>query len=124
MIYYCRTYDLLGDAALRERLKGGNGMAFGVSRQELQEWKKRVMRGEIALLTHYWYDERWPDNRTITKVGCNDLERLAEWCRSHGLDPKYIHRREKFPHFDLIGPKQRTILEQMGRGDLADKFRL
>lgn len=99
-------------------------MAFGVSRQELLEWKKRVLRGEIALLTHYWYDERFPDNRTITKVGCNDLERLADWCRTHGLDPKYIHRREQFPHFDLIGPRQRVILEQLGRQDMIDRFRL
>jgi hypothetical protein len=97
-------------------------MAFGVSRQELQEWK-HVLRGEIALLTHYWYDERFPDNRTITKVGCNDLKRLAEWCEMYGLDPKYIHR-EQFPHFDLIGPRQRVILEELDRQDLIDRFRL
>ncbi|MWC27577.1 hypothetical protein [Paenibacillus sp. MMS18-CY102] len=99
-------------------------MAFGVKRHELQEWKERVERGEIALLTHYWHEERFPGNRTITKVGCNDLDRLAAWCIQFGLDPQYIHHRDRFPHFDLIGPKQRSVLEQMGRQDLIERFRL
>lgn len=99
-------------------------MAFGVTRQELTEWKQRVARGEIALLTHYWYDERFPDSRTVTKVGCSDLMRLEAWCGDQGLNPAYIHRRDPFPHFDLIGPRQRIVLEQLGRQDIIDKFRL
>ncbi|GFN30261.1 hypothetical protein [Paenibacillus xylaniclasticus] len=99
-------------------------MAFGVNRRELQEWKRRVCNGEIAVMTHYWYDERFPGNRSVTKVGCSDLDRLSDWCRSNGLEPKYIHQREHYPHFDVIGPKQREVLERMGRHDLIEKFEL
>jgi len=99
-------------------------MAFGVNRRELQDWKRQVELGEVAVMTHYWYDNRFPDNRTVTKVGCCNLERLADWCKANGLDPKYIHRRERYPHFDVIGPRQREVLERMGRHDLVDKFLL
>ncbi len=30
-------------------------------------------------LTHYWQDERFPGCYTVTKVGCNDLEKLVTW---------------------------------------------
>ena len=85
-------------------------MAFGINKDELARWKQQVADGEIAYLTHYWYEPRFPDCRTVTKVGCADLSRLAEWCLTNGLNPKYIHRRQPYPHFDLIGPKQREIL--------------
>jgi len=85
-------------------------MAFGIDRSELEHWKRQVAGGEIAYLTHYWYEPRFPDCRTVTKVGCADLPRLQAWCRENGLNPKYIHRRQPYPHFDLIGPKQREIL--------------
>ncbi|MEC0091486.1 hypothetical protein [Paenibacillus macquariensis] len=87
-------------------------MAFGINREELSQWKAAVNRGEIAYLTHYWIDPRFPNINTVTKVGCTDLERLSEWCIANELPPKYIHHRTMFPHFDLIGPKQRDILIQ------------
>jgi len=87
-------------------------MAFGINREELSQWKAAVNRGEIAYLTHYWVDPRFPNINTVTKVGCADLERLSEWCIANQLPPKYIHYRTMFPHFDLIGPKQRDILIQ------------
>ncbi|KPC98263.1 hypothetical protein LR69_03534 [Geobacillus sp. BCO2] len=51
-------------------------MAFGIRRHELAAWKEKVKRGEIAFLTHYWYDERFPHCTTVTKVGCADVENL------------------------------------------------
>jgi hypothetical protein len=54
-------------------------MAFGIKRQEVVEWKQKIDEGEIAFLTHYWLDDRFPGCNTVTKVGCLDLEKLAEW---------------------------------------------
>lgn len=53
-------------------------MAFGINRKELQLWKKKITSGEVAFLTHYWLDERFPGYKTVTKVGCGDLEKLKE----------------------------------------------
>ncbi|NGP58490.1 hypothetical protein L3476_25095 [Paenibacillus thiaminolyticus] len=99
-------------------------MAFGISRTELNEWKRRVAGGEIAYLTHYWQDERFPGITTVTKVGCADMARLTAWCIEHGLNPLYIHARRPFPHFDLIGPRQREILRQEQQWDQLERFRL
>ncbi|HEY4391196.1 MAG TPA: hypothetical protein VGN02_07580 [Paenibacillus sp.] len=99
-------------------------MAFGVRREELDAWKKLVSQGEIAYLTHYWLDARFPGITTVTKVGCNDPDKLVAWCVKHGLDPRYIHNRSPFPHFDLIGPKQREILEEEQLWDQLQRFRL
>ncbi|QYR21906.1 hypothetical protein KZ483_02385 [Paenibacillus sp. sptzw28] len=87
-------------------------MAFGIIREELAEWKEAVTKGEIAFLTHFWFDPRFPDVKTVTKVGCSNLELLSQWCAGHGLDPTYIHNRQPFPHFDLIGTKQKEILQK------------
>ncbi|WP_243644314.1 hypothetical protein [Paenibacillus pinisoli] len=97
-------------------------MAFGITRKEMREWKERVLRGEIAFLTHYWLDERFPGVRTVTKAGCSDLDKLAAWCRENGLNPAYIHKREEYPHFDLIGYKQAEILQKEGRYDHMERF--
>lgn len=99
-------------------------MAFGVKREELQRWKEAVSRGDIAYLTHYWLDPRFPGITTVTKVGCSDLGRLSDWCTSHGLNPAYIHNRAPFPHFDLIGSKQKEILWKEGIHDQLERFRL
>ncbi|THF79540.1 hypothetical protein [Cohnella fermenti] len=99
-------------------------MAFGIKRAELAEWKRRVEDGEIAYLTHFWLDPRWPGITTVTKVGCSDRNRLAEWCIANGLSPRYIHDRDEYPHFDLIGPKQREILLRAGLEDQLARFRL
>ncbi|MEF3305090.1 hypothetical protein [Paenibacillus sp. GYB003] len=99
-------------------------MAFGITRDELNRWKETVARGEIAFLTHYWLDPRFPGSRTVTKVGCADLERLTAWCEAHGLNPRYIHNRPPFPHFDLIGRKQADILRRERLWDHLERFRL
>lgn len=101
-----------------------NDMAFGIRREELNVWKKSVSQGEIAYLTHYWLDRRFPGITTVTKVGCDDLDKLAAWCVEHELDPKYIHNRSPFPHFDLIGPKQREILEEQQLWDQIRRFKI
>lgn len=99
-------------------------MAFGIKRAELEAWKKAVERGEIAYLTHYWLDPRFPGVRTVTKVGCADLERLRAWCAENGLNPRYIHHRPPYPHFDLIGPKQAEILRREGLLGQLERFGL
>ncbi|MBC8079153.1 MAG: hypothetical protein H7X86_02325 [Gorillibacterium sp.] len=99
-------------------------MAFGITRGELEGWKAAVMRGEVAFLTHYWLDPRYPSIKTVTKVGCMNVERLSAWCEESGLPARYIHQRAVFPHFDLIGPKQLEILEREGLWEQVERFRL
>ncbi|WP_102028330.1 hypothetical protein [Salirhabdus sp. Marseille-P4669] len=99
-------------------------MAFGVKRDELINWKQKVLSGEIAFLTHYWLDDRFPKSNTVTKVGCSDLAKLMEWGKKYGLKPEWIHKDERFPHFDLIGSFQRDILEQEGKMEQLNRFHL
>ncbi|RUS47154.1 hypothetical protein [Cohnella sp. AR92] len=99
-------------------------MAFGITRLELSEWKRQVLQGEIAYLTHYWLDPRFPGITTVTKVGCANLDRLRSWCLENGLNPRYIHERETYPHFDLIGAKQKEILLREGLENQLARFRL
>jgi hypothetical protein len=90
-------------------------VAFGIKRQEIIEWKLRIDSGEIAFLTHYWLDDRFPGSKTVTKVGCLDLDRLAVWGKKHGLQKEWIHhRKDGYSHFDLIGERQKEILETEG----------
>lgn len=90
-------------------------MAFGISKKELKEWKKKIDQGEIAFLTHYWLDDRFPDCKTVTKVGCSDLEELKKWGRKYGLKEEWIHHRnDGYSHFDLLGVTQKTILQSEG----------
>lgn len=99
-------------------------MAFGITRAEMTRWKHAVSRGEIAYLTHYWLDDRFASAgiKTVTKVGCSDLRRLTGWCHENGLNPAYIHHRERFPHFDLIGTKQKEILYREQLWDQIERF--
>ncbi|RKN80668.1 hypothetical protein [Paenibacillus ginsengarvi] len=99
-------------------------MAFGITREELNRWKEAVSRGEIAYLTHYWLDPRFPGSTTVTKVGCADLHRLSAWCEAYGLPARYIHNRPPFPHFDLMGPKQVEVLRQEQLWEQLERFRL
>ncbi|MDR6552641.1 hypothetical protein [Paenibacillus qinlingensis] len=99
-------------------------MAFGISRLELNEWKRKCLQGEIAFLTHYWLEPRFPGVKTITKVGCCDLERLKKWCLANGLNPAYIHLRDEYPHYDLIGNKQIEILKREHLTDHLHRFKL
>lgn len=99
-------------------------MAFGITRKELVQWKEAVALGEIAFLTHFWFDPRFPQFHSVTKVGCSDTKRLVAWCETNGLNPRYIHDRESFPHYDLIGPKQIEILQKEGLGEHIERFKL
>jgi hypothetical protein len=97
-------------------------MAFGINRKELNLWKDAVTRQEISFLTHFWLDMRFPQFNTVTKVGCSNMERLTLWCIAHDLDPYFIHNRSPFPHYDLIGPIQKHILEKEGLWEHIERF--
>lgn len=94
------------------------------------DYKKRTHRmetkidaGEIAFLTHYWYDERFPNAKTVTKVGCNDLNKLVQWGKKYGLKKEWIdYRAEGYSHFDLIGEWEIRILKAEGRFDSSRFF--
>lgn len=98
-------------------------MAFGIKRHELNEWKRKTLNGEIAFLTHYWYDQRFPEYYSVTKVGCKSIPKLIEWGKKYNLNPKWIHNG-KYPHFDLIGERQVTILKSEGLYEHIEKFNL
>jgi hypothetical protein len=90
-------------------------LAFGVKREDVKAWKQKIDNGEIAFLTHYWLDDRFPGCKTVTKVGCNDIERLAIWGEKYGLKKEWIdHRKDGYSHFDLIGERQKEILRIEG----------
>lgn len=99
-------------------------MAFGITKSELKYWKNKVESGEIAFLTHYWMDERFPDCVTVTKVGCSDIEQLKEWGKKYELQENWIHRDPFFPHFDLFGDTQKKILTMEEKWDQIEKFKL
>ena len=97
-------------------------MAFGIKRSQLNKWKSEVEAGQVAFITHYWLDPRFPYEKSVTKVGCKDLKKLIAWGSKYGLKAEWIHEREAYPHFDLIGDKQRMIMEQEGRMKELKKF--
>ncbi|CQR47589.1 hypothetical protein BN1058_01916 [Paraliobacillus sp. PM-2] len=99
-------------------------MAFGLKRAELNEWKQTVTSGKIAFLTHYWLDERFPNCNTVTKVGCNDLDKLIAWGEKYQLSPDWIHHDKTYPHFDLFGAKQKEILIKEGKHAQIQRFHL
>lgn len=99
-------------------------MAFGIKRDELNEWKRKVLEGEIAFITHYWLHPRYPGINTVTKVGCSNIEKLIRWGESYGLQKEWIHRRDRFPHFDLIGERQKVILRKEGLWDHLERFNI
>ncbi|WP_033544022.1 hypothetical protein [Planococcus sp. CAU13] len=97
-------------------------MAFGIKREELDRWKQDVEDGNIAFLTHYWIDERFPGCSTVTKVGCSDLDKLKAWGRQYGLRPEWLDLRGKYPHFDLFGDRQKAILKAEGKLEQVEKL--
>lgn len=99
-------------------------MAFGINRTELKEWKNQVQQNKIAFLTHFWYDPRFPECNTVTKVGCTDLERLSAWGRKYGLKREWIDQRSHFPHFDLLGERQLMILKAEKQWEQIARFKL
>lgn len=99
-------------------------MAFGIKRETLLKWKQAVENEEIAFLTHYWLDERFPNCNTVTKVGCSNQQKLIEWGEKYGLRKEWIHLDPKYPHFDLFGDTQKEILTKEEQWDQIKKFRL
>lgn len=99
-------------------------MAFGIKREELKAWKKAVQAGEMAFLTHYWLDERFPGCKTVTKAGCADLEKLIEWGKQYGLKPEWIDMHDDYPHFDLFGEHEHDILLNEGLKAQLERFQL
>jgi hypothetical protein len=99
-------------------------MAFGINKKELARWKEEVKRGEVAFLTHFWLDERFPDCNTVTKAGCCDLDKLKEWGRYYGLQAEWIDDRSDYPHFDLFGDRQLFILKQERQWGQIKRFNL
>lgn len=97
-------------------------MAFGIKRQELNEWKRDVLEGNIAFLTHYWIDERFPDCNTVTKVGCSDVSKLIEWGKKYGLKAEWIDYKEAYPHFDLFGKHEVDIMVKEGLREQLERF--
>lgn len=100
-------------------------MAFGISRNELQQWKNDIDNGKVAFLTHYWVDDRFPNCKTVTKAGCRDLKKLQEWGRKYGLKSEWIHvRKDGYSHFDLLGKRQKEILIKENLFDHIKRFNL
>ncbi|MDC3416281.1 hypothetical protein [Aquibacillus salsiterrae] len=99
-------------------------MAFGVKRSELKQWKAEVEEGQIAFLTHYWLDPRFPGCNTVTKVGCSNVSNLEKWGKRYGLQPEWIHQDPRFPHFDLFGKTQVEILQAEQIWDQLERFSL
>ncbi|MGY4689933.1 hypothetical protein [Salibacterium sp. K-3] len=97
-------------------------MAFGITRRELDEWKQNVLNGDIAFITHFWYDRRFPEHQSVTKAGCANIYKLEEWGRKHGLKPEWIHDRASYPHFDLLGSVQITVLKKEGQLSQLKRF--
>lgn len=99
-------------------------MAFGVKREELIAWKTNVKKGNIAILTHFWLDERFPGCDTVTKVGCKNIGKLQAWGEHYGLSPEWIHKDPLYPHFDLFGDRQLEILKEEGCWEQIHRFQL
>lgn len=99
-------------------------MAFGLKRIELKQWKQQVKNGEIAIITHFWLDDRFPDSTSVTKVGCSDLKKLKEWGKKYNLKPEWIDHKPEFPHYDLFQPYQLEVLKAEGKIDQIERFNL
>lgn len=99
-------------------------MAFGISRNDVKQWKTQVSAGEIAFLTHYWFDPRFPHYKTVTKVGCGNKKKLIQWGRKYGLKPEWIDNKKDFPHFDILGERQIKILLEENMSDHLKRFNI
>lgn len=99
-------------------------MAFGLTREELIEWKNKVISSEIAIITHYWQDDRFPNITTVTKIGCADLNKLTDWGLKYNLKPEWIDLRIDYPHFDVFGKKQVEILLHENQTTQIERFQI
>jgi len=100
-------------------------MAFGIKKHQILNWKKEIDEGKIAFLTHYWLDDRFPNAKSVTKVGSNNLTELALWGKAYHLKKEWIHvRKDGYSHYDLIGEIQLKVLKNEGLFDHIDHFKL
>lgn len=99
-------------------------MAFGITKGELRQWKESVRNEEVAFLTHYWEDKRFPECTTVTKAGCANIEKLIEWGKQYNLQPEWIDLHDEYPHFDLFGPVQLKILKKENMCEHIERFSL
>lgn len=99
-------------------------MAFGLTKEELNNWKKQVHANKIAIITHYWRDDRFPEATSVTKIGCANLDKLIKWGKKYGLKAEWIDYKENYPHFDVFGRKQVEILVDEKKFDQIKKFNL
>ncbi|MDQ0299248.1 hypothetical protein J2S78_001668 [Salibacterium salarium] len=97
-------------------------MAFGINKRELENWKQQAQKEEIALITHFWYDPKFPHYHSVTKAANSNVNKLAEWGLQYGLKPEWIHHRDPFPHFDLLGEKQVQVLKEEGKYSQIERF--
>lgn len=98
-------------------------MAFGINREELRQWKETVKANQIAIITHYWEDKRFPGSTSVTKIGCNDVDKLVTWGKKYGLKAAWIDYNH-YPHFDVFGEKQKEILQNEGLLNQIKRFNL
>ncbi|WP_096188963.1 hypothetical protein [Evansella halocellulosilytica] len=98
-------------------------MAFGITKEELEAWKQKAKMGQISMITHYWYDPRFPQYKTVTKVACANRKKLMDWGKKYGLKPEWIHERNEYPHFDLIGENEQHILYKEGLAHQLERFK-
>jgi hypothetical protein len=100
-------------------------VAFGIKREELNVWKEKVQKGDsVVFITHYWLHPRYPGVKTVTKAGCANIRLLEKWGEKYGLKREWIHHRDEFPHFDLIGDTQVEILTKEGITNQIERFKL
>lgn len=100
-------------------------MAFGIHKQELAEWKRQIDNGNIAFLTHYWLDERFPHCRTVTKSRVQGFRNARPLGKKVRLKKEWIDKRKDgYSHFDLLGDRQKEILEREGLQSHIEKFQL
>lgn len=99
-------------------------MAFGITREELKQWKSKVLSGEIAILTHFWLDDRFPGCHSVTKVGCNNREKLISWGKQYNLKSEWIHEHDTYLHYDLFGKIQYKVLTKENKEAHIKRFKL
>ncbi|MBP3039961.1 hypothetical protein J9303_10725 [Bacillaceae bacterium Marseille-Q3522] len=99
-------------------------MAFGIKKADIEEWKEKVSKGDLAFLTHYWLDARFPGCKTVTKAGCKDMKKLIAWGNENGLKQEWIHHHKDYPHFDLFGNHQLFILQKYQQYEQIERFKL
>ena len=87
-------------------------------------WGMLIILFPVFNLTHYWLDDRFPGCKTVTKVGCSNLDKLIAWGKRYDLKKEWIHLDPDYPHFDLFGDTQKKILVAEDKWDHIEKFRL